>query len=352
MQKLLHSISLPRSLSVPFPGALALAAAAALTLSACSSSGERKPGDDLGLTDKEKLGLFLENSFRYFDMGDLDRAQGQARKGLEIDPGNEHFLLIFGRCALLRGTAQDLQVALDTFSRIDNQEDYRVQMSIGSALERKGMFYDEAAIGVRNGSRQTKSADRVARANELSAEARGYWQEAHDHFSRSLAIRSGTSEALNGLVRTSALLGNYSESISRSRELIDSIKASQRLVNNQLDETEISASDESRLFRDRISNRDLEVKTRLHVVNLLRSEERLSEAVDEINEVIALNPDLAQAHSQKAQLLFESGDFVKARASVTRYLEMEAPTSQVTDPDIMQAFDLRERCDRKIVSEG
>lgn len=340
MQKLLRALP------------LALAATAALTLSACSSSGERKPGDDLGLTDKEKKGLFLENALRYLDMGEIDRAQAQARKGLEIDPGNERFLLIFGRCSLLRGNAQDIEVAIDTFGRIKNQDDYRVQMSTGTAIERKGMFYDEAAAGVLDGSRQTKASDPVARAAELSEQAREYWQQAANHFQRSLELRSGTAEALNGLVRTSALLGNPAESISHARDLIQSIKSTQRLVSNQLEETEISASDESRLFRDRVSNRDLEVKTRLHIVNLLRTEDRLSEAVDEINEVIALDPELAQAHSQKAQLLFESGDFVKARASVTRYLEMEAPSSQVTDPDIMQAFELRERCDRKIVAEG
>ena len=69
----------------------------------------------------------------------------------------------------------------------------------------------------------------------------------------------------------------------------------------------------------------------------------------ELDQIIALDPYLAQAHSQKAQLLFESGDFVKARASVTRFLEMRAPTSSVTDPEIKPAFELREKCDRQIV---
>ncbi len=335
----------------PLPSLLlcALAMGAALSFSACSSSGERKPGDDLGLTKKEKEGLFYENALRYIDLGDFDRAQAQARKGLEISPGNDRFLLIFGRCNLQRGNAQDILVAVDTFKRIKDKDDFRVQASWGAAVERLGMFYEEAAEGVESGERTTEARDPEARAAELRADAVKHWEEAYERFKLSLAARSGEPEAINGLVRTSALLGRPDESIAHARDLITSIQASQRLVRADLDDTDITADKERRLFKDRVSNTEFEVKARLHVVTLLRSGGRLSEAVEELDAIIALDPYLAQAHSQKAQLLFESGNFVKARASVTRFLEMKAPTSDVNDPDIRQAFELRERCDRQIV---
>ena len=333
----------------PFTTLIACALGAALALSACSSSGPRKPGDDLGLSKKEKEGLFLENALRYIDLGEIDRAQAQARKGLEISPGNDRFLLIFGRCNLMRGNAQDIQVAIDTFQRISNQDDFRVQASQGAATERLGMFYEEAADGVRSGDRSTKASNPEERAAELHADAVKHWEKAYDHFKHSLAARTGETEAINGLVRTSALLGRSEESIEYSRELIKAIQGKQRLVRTELDDNEITADKEQRLFKNRVSNTEFEVKTRLHITNLLRNAGRLSEAIEELDAVIALDPYLAQAHSQKAQLLFESGDFVKARASVTRFLEMEAPTSEVNDPDIRQAFELRERCDRQIV---
>ncbi|QDV06730.1 Tetratricopeptide repeat protein [Planctomycetes bacterium Poly30] len=332
-------------------GALCFGASlgAASTLTSCSSSGPRKPGDDLGLTDKQKLGLFYENALRYYDLGDIDRAQVQARNGLEVDPGNEKFLLIFGRCNLLRGNAQDIQVAIDTFKRIRTKDDFKVQASWGAAVERLGMFYEEASEGIRSGDRSTDAADPMARADELHETAVKYWSEAHDRFQRSLELRSGEPEAINGLVRTSALLGRTQESIAHARSLVDAIQASQRLVANELDNTEITAASEERLFKNRASNAEFEVKTRLYIATALRREGDLSGAIDELDQIIALDPYLAQAHSQKAQLLFEAGDFVKARASITRFLEMRAPTSTVNDPDIKQAFELRERCDRNIV---
>lgn len=331
--------------------ACTLALGAALSLSACSSSGPRKAGDDLGLTKKQKEGLFLENAIRYVSLGDFDRAQDQARKGLEISPGNKRFLMIFGRCNLQRGGAQDILVAIDTFKRIDGDDrnDFRVQASWGAAVERLGMFYYEAARGVESGERTTKAKDPKQRAEELRADAIKHWEEAYEHFTLSLTARSGEPEAINGLVRTSALLGRPEESIEHSRELIKAIQASQRLVNSELDVTDITAKEERRLFKSRVSNTDFEVKARLHITSLLRTNGQLAEAIEELDAIAALDPYLAQAHSQKAQLLFESGDFVKARASVTRFLEMQAPTSDVNDPDIRQAFELIERCDRQIV---
>ena len=163
---------------------------AALSLSACSSSRTRKPGDDLGLSKKEKEGLFYENALRYIDLGDFDRAQAQARKGLEISPGNDRFLLIFGRCSLQRGNAQDILVAVDTFKRIKDKDDFRVQSSWGAAVERLGIFYDEAADGVESGDRTTQASDPVKRAKELREDAVEHWEEAYDHFQRSLLALS------------------------------------------------------------------------------------------------------------------------------------------------------------------
>lgn len=335
---------------LPLPTLLActLALCSVLPLTSCSSSSSRQPGDDLGLTKKEKEGLFLENALRYIDLGEFDRAQAQARKGLEISPGNDRFLTIFARCNLQRGKAQDILVAIDTYKRISNKEDFRVQAGWGAAVERLGMFYEEAAEGVESGERSTEAPDKMARAAELHAEAVKHWEEAYEHFTLALEARSGEPESINGLVRTSALLGRPTESIEHARDLIKAIQSSQRLVSSQLDEVDITAGKESRLFKHRVSNTEFEVKTRLHIANLLRNEGRLAEAIDELDSIIALDPYLPQAHSQKAQLLFESGNFVKARASVTRFLEMKAPTSSVNDPDIRQAFELRERCERQI----
>ena len=339
----------PRLLGRPLGLALtALLAASAPSLVACSST----PEDDVGaeLTEEQWMGVYLENALRYLDLGEIARAEDQARRALEIEPKNSRFLLIYGRCKLLRGDAQSIQASIEIFESIPDKEDYRVQMTWGAAVERKGVLYEEAAEGVRDGSRPTDFPDRAQRADQLLEEARGYYREAKAHFQHSLELRSGEPEALGGLVRTSALLGEVEESIRYSRELIDAIRSSQRLVSLQLEDDEITAERESQLFSDQRTNREFEVKARLHIATLLRREGRLGEAVLEFDEIILVQPELAEAHSLRAQLLYDLGEFVKARDSITRFIELKARTAEFEDPSIRRAYDLQERCDRAIAA--
>lgn len=331
--------------------ALALGASLGGTLVSCSSTPDTEDGRPK-LTDEEKLGMFFENALRYIELGEIARAEDQARRALEIDPKNSRFLLIYGQCKLLQGSSADIQAAIQIFESIPEKDDYRVQMFWGAAVERAGVLYDEAASGVRDGSRPTESPDRMERAAELEREARRLWAEAKDHFLRSREIWSGEPQSLGGLVRTTALLGEMEESIAYGRELIDSIRSSQRLVMIQLEDEGLSAEDETRLFENQRSNREFEVKTRLHIAFLLEELGRFNEAVSEFDEILVLQPDLPEAHSLKAQLLFDLGEFVKARTSIERFIELRARTASFEDPDIRKAYDFIERCDRAIATSN
>lgn len=332
--------------------ALGLTLAVSGGLTGCSST--RDVGEDgrPKLTDEEWLGVYIENALRYIELGEIERAEGQARRGLEIDPDNSRFLLIYGQCKLLQGDAQNIAAAIQIFESIEEKDEYRVQGFWGAAMERSGVFYDEAAQGVRDGSRPTDAPDRTRRAEELEQEAREQWQEAKQHFLKSREIFPGWPQSLGGLVRTTALLGELEESIGYARELIDSIRASQRLVMIELEDEGITADDETRLFENQRSNREFEVKTRLHIAFLLEELGRLQEALDEFDEIVVIQPDLAQAHSLKAQLLFDLGEFVKARSAIERFIELRARTASFDDPDVRKAYDFLERCDRAISTSG
>lgn len=312
-------------------------------LAACSSQSE--VAERYGLTDEELLGVYLENALYYVELGDWERVIDQATRGLELDPDNQRFQLMFGRAHLMRGERESIQMAIDMFEQMDNQDDFRVQMSWGAAVERKGVFYDEAADAVRSGRRATEAADPIARADELRAEARGFWEEAQAHYLRSIELSSGQPEPLNGLVRTSAYLGDLEESMHWAEELIDAVRASQRLVSMQMDETDMTAAKESRLFRDQRSNRELETKARLHIATLQRRLGNPAAAVEQFDEIVALDPKLAQAHSLKAQVLYEMGEYRRAKDAITVFLEMKARTSSFDDPEVIRAFDLQERCE-------
>ena len=321
-------------------------------LGGCSSTRETTEDGRPELTDEEWLGVYIENALRYIELGEIERAEDQARRGLEIDPDNSRFLLIYGQCKLLQGDAQNIAAAIQVFEAIKEKDEYRVQGFWGAAMERSGVFYEEAASGVRDGSRPTDAPDRTRRADELEAEAREQWREAKQHYLKSREIFPGWPQSLGGLVRTTALLGELDESIAYGRELIDSIRGSQRLVMIQLEDEGITAEDESALFENQRANRQFEVKTRLHIAFLLEELGRLEEALAEFDEILVVQPDLAQAHSLKAQLLFDLGEFVKARTSIERFIELRARTASFEDPDIRKAYDFLERCDRAIATSS
>lgn len=318
----------------------------ALVSTGCSSSGK----DPTKMTKKEQLGLYFENALWYLQLGDLDRAQFQAEQALKIDPGNERFELIYARTNLMRGTAASVQESLRIFDAHPNRVDYRWQMTYAAALERKGNFYEEASRGVREGERATPAADRQARADELMTEAQAHWQRAQQHFERSLEQRSGETEALNGLVRVTALLGDFEASVKWSDELAATIRESQFLVRAQLEAPDLTSQREAQLRDSLRKNREFEVKTRLMKATLLRRLARPADAVRELDEVIALEPELAQANSMRGQLLMDLGEYVKARAAFQRFLDLtDLPFD---DAQVRRAFDLQDECERHARASG
>ena len=276
----------------------------------------------------------------------------QATRGLELDPENERFQLMFGRAHLMRGDRDSIQMAIDMFEQMANQDDFRVQMTWGAAIERKGVFYDEAAEAVRTGRRKTESSDPIERADELSAIARAHWRDAQAKYERSLELRTGEPEPMGGMVRTSAFLEEYEASVQWARDLIDAVRASQRLVDMQMEENDLTAAREAKLFKDQRTNRDLEVKARLHIATLERQLGNLA-GLRSVRRDHRPRPRLVVAHSLQAQVLFELGEFRRAKDAINRFIELKARTgeSSVSDPEIVRAYDMVDRCDEALERE-
>lgn len=313
-----------------------------LALAACSSSDDR-PTE---LTDEQRLGLYYENALWYIQMGDLDRAQFQAEKALEIDPDNERFQLIYARTNVMRGTSASIEEALRVLEARPELADYRWQMTLGAALERKGVIFDEAARGVRDGQRATRAADRQIRGDELEAEAREFWAQARARFERALLLRSGEMEALSGLVRTNALLNDFEPSVKWAEELLETIHEAQALKKAQLEAPDLTADREAQIRDAYRKDRSFEVQTRLHAATVLRRLGRQSDALAHIDEIVALEPELSQVYSMRGQLLMEIGEYVKARAALQQFLDLtDLPFD---DAQIRRTFDLQDECERRL----
>jgi tetratricopeptide (TPR) repeat protein len=151
--------------------ALALPALCALVLplAACSSSG-------LDATErKQMVEMHTDLALGYYQLGDLDRAEQQVLKGLEIDADDEDLKLLLGWTLQRRGRTEDVLRAEQIFRRLPD-DDYRVVLGLAEALEQKGKAFDEAARSIRAGEQDTDAPDPAARADELAASGRESWK--------------------------------------------------------------------------------------------------------------------------------------------------------------------------------
>jgi len=105
----------------------------------------------------------------------------------------------------------------------------------------------------------------------------------------------------------------------------------------------ITAAEEARLRNLLIDNVDIEVRTRLHVSSVLNRLDRPRDAIEHLDRIIELEPDLAEAYSRRAQILQELGEYEQAVNSVNRFLALS--THPFEHPSIRRAYELRTECE-------
>jgi len=335
---------MPTTHSRLLPGLL-LGLLLALALPACNSK------DPKELTKSQKLGLYLENALRYYELRELDRAQDQVQRALALDPKNERFLLMLGRIHLNRDTTEDILIAEQIFRKHPNQKDYRVKLGLGSALERRGVLEDQASVAIRSGERYTEHKDPEQRSDELEVLAQGNWKEAYGEFELALSYRSGELEALNGLIRTAGLLGWNEISIGHARDLIKALSDSTRVRRLELEDVAIDAASEKRLREAIKANTDLIVQSHEFIAELNYRLGQKDEAMEELGRVIELDPDRSLAYSRRAQLLYEAGQYLAAKDSIQRYLRLSTDLP-FEDENIRGAYELLTQCEAALAGGG
>jgi len=306
-------------------------------LGACNSP------DPADLTDEEKIALRFEGALGYLFAGDLDRAQQQAQKGLEIDKGNERLLLLLGDIHQQRGTTHDYRAAEAIFRAHPAQHDFRVQLGLGLALERIGVIYDEAASAIRSGDRTTDALDPAKRADDLAAHAQEAWAECKESYLKTIEIHLGEIKAVAGLVRVCALMGEEDASVGWAREYIEILKSANRVRHLELEDATLAAHRERELKDSIALNDEAIIKTLMHVSTIYTRQGNLQGAVDELGAVIAKNPDLPQAYSRRASIYFRLAQYQRASDTLQSYLKLSAHLP-FDHPDIRQAYALLRRC--------
>lgn len=313
----------------------------ATILHSCAAEGELDSEQTAKLVD-----AYTEQAEQYLQMGELDRAQGQTEKGLALDPENFKLKLIRGLTLQKRGKTDDILRAESIFREILDSGDYRVSLGLALALERKGVAFSEASIDIRSGKRVSEAPDPKKRADELAEEAQRAWTEAVERYQEALAGHSGDTDAMNGLVRTTALLGHDTESLAWADQLLEACQTDLAFWQQRLARSNISVQEES-YFRHLIQQiTEIEVAAHTTASSLLHKLDRDQEALVHIDAALAVYPEQAELYSRRAELEKALRRYDEAIKDIDTYLRMSA--QPFDHSDIKRAWRLRAECEEKL----
>src|SRR5690606_18349207 len=143
-----------------------------------------------------------------------------------------------------RGTTQDIFVAERIFRDLVDGKDYRCELGLAQALERKGVLFREASDAVASGERFTENLDPEERAAELQTEAQSAWAEATVHYEKALELKPGEFQVFNGLQRVLALRGDDEGSLRWAERLLEESAAEMTFWRDRLRRPDLTAAEE------------------------------------------------------------------------------------------------------------
>lgn len=345
----LSSLSRRRPVSRRKPVFLGLVLVCLATSSlACRHSYQRR----VEPTKEQKFELYSTTATYLYEDGDLDKAQDQAVKALEVDSKNRAMRRMIGWIRLRKNGHDDLILAERFFRDLSQEGDDNENTRLGLAItcERIGKAYDDVARAIAAGERppaEGRTPERAAK--ELTDRARGYWKEAIALCDGILEKGEGNTNAMNALQRIHALTGNYETSLDWSRRLLERTEAELVSWRRMLQEKDLTAREEA-LFRknERIAV-DLQNDTHLFAATLLFKLLRYDDALVHLDALVASAPGLPQAYSLRGQMRARIGQYEGAVQDLDRYLALsDAPYEH---PDVRRAFELRAEAQKQARSD-
>jgi tetratricopeptide (TPR) repeat protein len=298
---------------------------------------------------EQKLELYTTTATFLYEDGELDRAQDQAVKALEIEPKNRAMRRMVGWIRLRKSGNDDLILAERFFRDLRKEGDENENTSLGLAItcERMGKAYDEVGRAIATGQRQPEAGkDPTRAAQELAEKSRKYWQESIQLCNDILKVGEGNTNAMNTLQRVHALAGNYEESLEWSRRLLE--RTNEELVTwrRMLQEKDLTDSEENLFRKNERAATSLENDTHLFAATLLFKLQRYEEALAHLDALVESSPELAQAYSLRGQMRARVGQYELAIADLDRYLALsDAPYE---NPDVQKAFELRADAEKHV----
>ncbi len=298
---------------------------------------------------EQKLELYTTTATYLYEDDQLESAQEQAVKALEIDPEHRPMRRMIGWIRLRSGKNEDLILAERFFRDLirDGDDNENTRLGLAITCERLGRKYDDVSRALVAGEREpTRGQDRDEEARALAEKARGYWAEGIRLLEKSLASGEGTTNAMNALQRLHALSGHYEESLQWSARLLERTEEERASWSKMLQQSDLTETEETLFRTNERKASELQTDTHIFAATLLYRLQRYEEALPHLDAVVRDSPELPQAYSLRGQLHSRVGRYEDAIQDFDRYLALsDAPYES---PDVQRAFELRTECEKKI----
>jgi len=313
---------------------LALAA-----LAACASNG---PTTEQKQKAVEQM---VETAQQYFNMGELDRANAQCIKGLQLDPENTKLKLIQAWTLQKRGTTEDIARAETMFRSLQASGDFRAVLGLAEAVERRGLVFFEAADRMKTGKHVSEAADPAARVKQYEDESTKRWNESLELYEKALTMQRQNVDVMSGLVRVNTLLGHTEAAYDWAGKLIETSQTDMQYWDTQLQRANLTTNDE-RDFRDMAKAKTKTLTTaRLAAADLAMTLNRDEEALKHLDAAIELDPKRPESYARRAQVRHDLGRFAAAVADLEYFISIS--DKDPNHPDIQRAFRFRRDCEEK-----
>jgi len=296
-------------------------------------------------TDEQKVELYTTTATFLYEDDELERAQEQAVKALEIDPEHRAMRRMVGWIRLRLGKNEDLIIAERFFDDLVEEGDDNENTHLGLALtcERLGRAYDEVAAAIARGERPVEEGkDAAAEQQRLAGLATQYWNRSLEILEGQLKNGEGSTNAMNALQRVHALAGHYEESLGWSDRLLARTGEELEGWRRMLQEKNLTESEEQLFRENERAAVNLQMDTHLFAATLLFRLQRYSEALPHLDAAVELSPELPQAYSLRGQVRSRVGAYEGAIEDLDRYLALSDKPYE--NPDILRAFELRAQC--------
>ena len=281
---------------------------------------------------QEELDLiadYRQRAAQYYDVNDLNRAEQQARRGLEIAPEDPELRHILGRTLLKKGDPTSVQLAgLELREAYDYGSDFKTAYSLGEYhLRHAELLLGSALVLEQKRSELSDSpSDDEARVT-MGADIGERRNKAESHLNSSLRLidealtgRPEWVEALQHKARILAQQHRDEESLVALEELVVILRESRRFKNNTLATRQMTLANEQ-FVRDSLL-RDIawEVEARGLAASILMNGKDWQSAEVQLTEILKLAPERSNEYYNRGLARYYQGNLSAASSDMRTFL--------------------------------